>query len=309
MTDECAVSADFQENKKTIDAPGNDMSPQTLDQRRNNIINRVASTEEGLKLVKLLIDNKIPVFFSLDTSIAAHRTSLELRDGCLMPAADTQHIVMNPFCDDNVLIAAFLHEARHAEQCLSGMALPGTAVPPVHLAIFTRMLEADAQSSAVLQAFKMKLAGDSSVFDAGMTIGYTEMFRTAEWEYAKDPSSLNDGRLHRAIFDAWFSDIDGNRHGYDEKVFNQIWPFFCMQAAHGGFARQSLTVEALQKLGTVGGEAVNYLALPGSASLGDAQYTDGFSPLNMLKLLELMAGWNKQDTAPKQKPATPSMGG
>lgn len=308
MTDEHKVSVEFQENKQSIDNAADSLSPEKLSQRLNSIINRVVSTEDGLKLVRFLIDNKVPVFFSLDTSIAAHRTSLEIRDGRLMPAAGTQHIVMNPLCDDNLLIAAFLHEARHTEQCLSGLALPDTAVPPLHLAIFTRMLEADAQSSAVVQAFKMKLAGDSSVFDAGLTIGYTEMFRTAEREYAKDPAALDDGRLRRAIFDAWFSDEDGNRHGYDEKVFHQIWPFFCAQAAHGGFVRQSLTIETLQKLGTVGGETINYLALPNALSLGGPLYTEGFAPLNMIKLLELTSDWNKQDTAPKQKPATPNMG-
>lgn len=307
MMSEHDINKELQENKQSINDTADTPSPENLNKRLNSIINRIVSTEEGLSLVKFLIDKKVPVLFALDTSIAAHRTALELKDGRLMPAPNTQHIVINPLREDDLLIAALLHEARHAQQCLSGLALPDTAVPPLHLAIFTRMLEADAQSSAVLQAFKMKLAGDSSVFDAGKTIGYAEMFSTAEREYAKDPTALDDGRLHRAIFDAWFSDVDGNKHGYDEKVFNQIWPFFCAHADHGGFARQSLTVETIQRLGTVGGETTNYLALPGSVSLGTAAYTEGFAPLNMLKLLELTEHWNKQPATPQTKPPSMNM--
>ncbi|MCE9507713.1 MAG: hypothetical protein K8R48_05270 [Alphaproteobacteria bacterium] len=301
----------FQDNKISVLNKPVEPDASLLQQRLKSIIDKIIATPDGENLVSFLLEHNIPVAFSKATQYAAHRTNLALKEGKLMPVPGTQFILINPDQDDALLISAFLHEARHAQQCLSGMAMPDKRVSPQHLAVFTRMLEADAQATAVLKAFKMKLDGDDSLFAAGKTIGYQEMYRVAEEQYLKDPTSLDNGRLKRMIFDAWFSEADGTKHGYDGLVIGTVWPFYnglldCYP--DNSFSKSPLTVKDLEKLGTVGGESMNYLTLPGFRSLGDPYYIEGFSPLHHLQLLTLTEAWQKtplptQDNLSKKAPA------
>ncbi len=298
----------LQENKASITDMMAPLSPAALHRRMQGILAQVITTPGGQELIDFLMANKILFNFSPDVARAAFHCRVGIENGKTVTKAPWC-ILLNPAHGDLELVAAILHEARHAQQAVAGMMTPQDLLSAAEYAWHVRLIEADAQSEAVLKGLKKKLAGDSSLFDALKASGYAEMFRTAEEGYREDPASLDNGRLRRMVFDAWFTPT--SKQIYDISVATQELPnlFGRLTITPGhGMKRAPLRVEDIQKLGAVGGESVNYLTRPGFRSLDDDYYKGGFAP-EIAQALKMSDDWQKQLETAQAAPAKKTSAG
>ncbi len=297
-----AASAFKQEVEEACDAgaPKPDTSPERMDR----IIHKLLASAEGVALATFLLENKIPILFMPDNEGTRFYSDITIQKGAVNVIPGSAKMLLDPAEGDDKLIALIFHEGRHAKQYMAGLALPGKVLSPQHVAIYTRMLEADAESAAVIAAFRLKLAGDDSVWKAAYCDGYEPMFDAAEAFYKKDPAALDNGDLRRAAFDAWFT--PELRHTYDMRSLTRKFPWLIETLATNpgnGFVREGLTIGDLDKLGTLDGTNVNYLQLPGKKSLADPAYTENFSPAASKALETMTAAWLRNAPAPVQKTA------
>lgn len=288
-------------------------SPDMSSDRMQEIINKVLAAPGGIKLVSFLLENKVAPIFTKDNGIdfAQFRTNVALKDGKTSIIPGASYIAINPLASDDEIIGMIFHEGRHAQQYNAGIGLPDKIISPQHMAIHKRFLEADAQAEAVIQLLKMKLKGQPTFFYAARKDGYENMFDVALAGYEKDPTSLDDGRLKRMAFDAWFT--PGLKNAYDQSSLQTTYPQFIKQLGNSpehGFAKTPITVEDLEKFGAVSEEKFNYLKLPGFKPLSDPYYTEGFSSSNHTLLLAMTKTWVESfQTSAPAKTATPKPGG
>jgi hypothetical protein len=295
---------DFQENEKSIVTTAEIQKPADSQPRLQGILDKIRATPEGQDLLLFLEKNNIQFkFLDDEDNIATYKTRTMFQAGKWMPAPGTQFLQLNPEKDDSLLAGAILHEARHAQQAFDGVILPLKQISSFDLIWFVRIKEADAQASATLNAFKAKLSGNSSMFDGFKDTYFKGMCEAAENQYAQDPTSLDDGRLKRTLFDAWF--CNEAKYIYNEFGIYRDFNGFNAQVEFFGksnFSKTPLMVADIEKFGMVGGETVNYLKLPGFRSLNDGYYTDGFTPQQRQQLQVMTQEWGKTPL-PEQKPA------
>jgi len=249
--------------------------------------------------------SRIGVSFSFSDAVnfGRYQTRIFYKDGVWQPVPDTQEIIFNPDEKNTALAAALLHEARHLRQVFNHVSEPPAFAPPADFILYSYCLEADAQADAVLRAFRAKLAGDDALFRAWAGTGYDVMIETAEREHRHDPSALDDGRLRRMVFDAWFL-CPGKAVYYANQVLEN-WER-CHNIFRGKDApKRRLALSEIEKIGTTGGEIKNYLTIPGFRSLRASDYMAGLSPAQKKKLTALTADWEGQvragDCAPTSR--------
>lgn len=276
--------------------------------RLDGILDKVRKVPEGEKLLRFLEEKEVKILFSRDTEFASYSTGSSYSNGKCMPIPQRQFILYNPDQDDDWMVSAFFHEARHLQQVFSQVIRPAKQVSPFDLAWHIRMIEADAEAESIMIALKNKLDGNPLLLDKTRSTGYEHMCLIAEVEYAQNPASFHDGTLKRMVFDAWFRETGFDlKQYYAEKVISEDWPcgIYATNMAGYGFTKSPLTCEDIQKIGAAGGESINYLTLPGFRPLDEPYYKEGFSDRHRKQLQELTGEWEKmflpgQDSAPKK---------
>jgi len=156
------------------------------------------------KISSFLKKHDIPVFFKDAAYHAAAEYDLPVPGSTeLLP--ETVRLGVNPRYRGKHLSGLLRHEFCHIQQSFARLGLPPHPVSPLDMLWFLRVIEADAESYNALCLFKLKLSGDGELFDYRCWCGgYSRIYRAIKKQYKKDPSSLNDGRLRRTAFDAWF---------------------------------------------------------------------------------------------------------
>lgn len=240
-------------------------------QKLQQIFNLCAQHVDGAALISFLQKKSIPVDFSEQTPYAATSMYFSIYETKIRVNTDKLSIALNKSRPVVALAESLLHEARHVQQAFNGAAIPAMRVSPDDLAWFTRITEADAEATAALIAFKMKVAGFPEIFDsAKKEFPHTlKIYETAEIEYAKNPRGLDTPDFKRKLFDAWF--LSGEKQRYDTQ---SIQRFSDIDAFCNKMPKQSLTRTDVEKIGQSGKESVNYLALPGFRPLDDAYYRE-----------------------------------
>lgn len=276
--------------------------------RADKIGQSIIKTPGGAELIRFLSENNVTFRFSRDVKTAQFRQRTAPNEGMWGIVPESQCIIMNPDIADDMLVSAFLHEARHAQQALAGVFRPDNNVSPFEMALFVRFVEADAQAEAVLKSFVMHLSGDSVVYESAQQFGYAAMFKAAEEGYTNDPSSLEDGRLKRIIFDAWFASEE-NKNYYDAITAEQEFPnrmALLERMPEHGLTKTPLRAEDIEKIAVCGGEKINYMTLPGFRPLNDSYYFGGFTDKIFEKLNALNTSWETKPGPKKKPPSGPS---
>lgn len=264
--------------------------------------------DAGADVVSFLKAIKVKFTATDQIKLGRYQTGLILEDDVWRPIPGTQKILLNTkrYSNPDCLIMPVLHEARHLRQTFNGLTDPNGFVSPAHLLRYTYFLEADAQSDAVIRMLKARLQGDSSAFEATYGIGYDEMLDAAKKGYEADPASLNDGRLRRMIFDAWF--LSNLKTHYTQNLIQKGWEHFRKTCSERNMPRAKLAISELEKIGTTGNEGVNYLTLPGFRPLNDPYYLGNISDAEKESLKELTRAWKEMPSplplAGANKPAT-----
>jgi hypothetical protein len=299
-------TTEFIQNAASFCLPFTPPTPEQQQKRLEKILAQIKKIPEGAALLVFLEEKKVKIIFSRDVRFASYSSGSDYSWGRCTPRPGEQYILFNPDRDDALLTACFFHEARHMQQVFSGVVRPDKQVSPFDLAWYIRVHEADAEASSVIVALKRKISGDSSLFDIEK-MEYESMYRVAERQYARNPSSLDSGQLKRKVFDAWFS--DPVKQIYDKRVISTDWPdsVYSTDLSEDGFSKSGLTCEDVQKIGAAGGESINYLTLPGFRPLDDPYYKGGFCDDHRRQLQVLLDKWEglfspEKKTPPKKSP-------
>lgn len=293
----------LRDNKKDVVSLSAEESAE-MAARADKIGRSILKTPGGAELIRFLSENNITFRFSRDVKTAQFRERVAPNEGAWGVVPESQCIVMNPDIDDDMLVSAFLHEARHAQQALAGAFRPQNDVSPSEMAWYVRFVEADAQSEAVLKSFVMHLSGDSAAYASAQLFGYAAMFKAAEDGYTDDPSSLQDGRLKRMVFDAWFGAEESKAY-YGMQVVEIEFPnrmALMERMPDHGLQKIPLRMADIEKIALCGGESFNYMTLPGFKSLNDPYYTGGFTEHVFNQLQSLGQDW--ENNAPVAKATT-----
>lgn len=292
------IEKEFLENARDVGAFSAPSEAGEEPERLLRILKKIDGTPEGRELLDFLELYNIPVVFSHDTKSACSSSCIKIEGGAYLPIPGTQWILLNPEREDNILARALFHEARHARQSNAGLFMPGKQISPFDFVWYVRMKEADAEADNVLNLLRMKVVGDGALFDLGLEkkYRYAELYHVAEKTYAEDPASLDDGRLKRAVFDAWFA-VDALKEGYDREAIDRQWEsvrkIFDFYPDHK-LPKMPLVAADIEKLGSLAGESVNYLKLPGHRPLEDVYYKESFTPTHLEQLKTLEREWEKK---------------
>ena len=240
-------------------------------QKLQDIFNLCARHDDGRALLSFLLEKNVPVISDESVPYAVTAMYFFIREKKLLVNTDKLFITLQESKDAPTLAECLLHEARHVQQAFGGAATPGMRVSPDDYAWFIRVTEADAEATAALIAFKMKVAGFPEVFDAAKKEfpHCAKIYETAEREYERNPGSLDTPAFKRKLFDAWFLTNDKSR--YDTQCIQRFAEIddFCAKLPKRDSPRT-----AVEKIGTCGGEPVNYLTLDGFRPLDDPYYKD-----------------------------------
>lgn len=308
----------FKENAESVLPPYLQPQGEKEQARLERIMGKLAAHDEGWEILQFLEEKKVPVVLIKELDGVAARAGISFRaeNGEITLLQGSQRIEVNVIRPDTEIAAVMLHEVRHLRQFLAGFIYPERYVSPADLAWFTRVIEADAETASVMAALRIKIAGDPSLFKAAQNSPFFyEMYRVAEEEYKKDPSSLDDGRLQRKVFDTWFDPVYARGKGvYDEQVVFEQWPFFKMRMEFCASTPETaapLTAAEITGIGVCGGEEINYLTLPGFRPIDDPYYKADFSFFHLQKIDELTKEWRgeKRDwpILPPKSAAGPSI--
>lgn len=239
-------------------------------------------------LQKIAHDNDISFLDSLENSgvkvsfdpglwkvgYAAVDAQFAFQEGKYAAIPGTLEILLNPtIWRKKRLALSALHEARHLSQYMSGFFMPGKVVSRADVTWFLYVMEADAESFAALQAFKLKRVGDDSLFRVGKSrfYGRRRIYQAVENAYRQDPSSLENGRARRAAFDAFFT-YAGLKEAYAERAVHKHRHLTSIFSSSANARVEALSAAEVEGIGVVGGEKINYLTLPGFRPLNDLYY-------------------------------------
>jgi hypothetical protein len=174
------------------------------------------------------------------------------------------------------VIATLVHELQHKRQMDHKVlnAIHDKTPSPIEILWHDRMIEADAEATAVDIAWKLKENGKPEAWKHIRTAREWPIALAAEYEKKAlaDPSSVASGAAKRAAFDAWFDAFGGvvseiyNKQGASKTLSSEALEE--MHKAGKPFA--PLTVADIEKIGDMGG--VNYLKLQGSKPLDSIYY-------------------------------------
>lgn len=272
-------------------------------QRTQGLRGKIGSFPEGREILRILDARGIEIKFdNTMTTTGKHETrGLTLIDG-QWKALGGETIYLNPKMSDAQLLTTFFHEARHARQFAVGAAFVSKNCSPADVIWNNRIIEADAQATAVIQAYQLKLAGDSSAFDEGKTHpSYANMFNFVEELASKDPSTLKDGWAKQMAFEIWFKN-DSLIDLYDIDCMENIWPSLKLafdSLDNRKHPKQRLNHNDMDKLRAIDNHK-NYLASDNGRKLDDEHYVTPKSATAAQQLIKLMETWLE----PKQnKPA------
>lgn len=215
-------------------------------------------------------------------------------------------ILLSPHHPDALLVAVLFHEMQHMRQAVHGVMDVAKNCSPFDAAWQSRVIEADAHANSAIVLLKMKLSGNESAFDTVKTDPkYGDIYAEAEKQYEEygcDPQSLEDGRVRRKVFDAWFS--PDRKNIYDERITEHKWSFLereFKKPAKKKPLKGRLTRKDIEKVGIASGGEVNYLTLPGFRPLDDFCYKEGFNDENKRGLQDLHDEWESANRKPSTK--------
>lgn len=201
------------------------------------------------------------------------------------PEPDKIEIYLASQFSNKQLQSQLLHEVHHARQIFNNLAFPTTYVPPADLILWNAFLEADAQADVMIRAFKALLSGKPNIISS-ISDSYQKMWDAISEGYNKDPQTLQDGRLRRMAFDAWF--LGGHVPIYAQDVMDLKWKLF---KTYSHFPASPLTAADLAKIGTTENEGFNYLLIPGFRPLTDDYYRTPLYGIQKQQLDKLTAEW------------------
>lgn len=241
--------------------------------------------------------------FDLAGGATTHSPANYVSEGKLYPFPGQVFIVLLEGLEGEIAMThTFLHEMRHALQIISGFLSPPRQASLLDTVWFTRVIEADAESFNAIQLLQLGLDGDTEPFEYAEAGQFGTIYDAIIEMYQKDPTTLNDGRLRRVAFDAWFSiptvginyECESLRSYAIEKEFYQRF-----EKQGQVFHDTPLTAKYLEALGTLDSDEPNYLTLPGFRSLDDPYYRFNFASKEVKKL------WAEECAKTAQTPKKP----
>lgn len=174
------------------------------------------------------------------------------------------------------IIGTLMHEFQHKRQMDNKVlhAFYDKTPSPVEILWHDRMIEADAEATAVDIAWKLKENGKPAAWNHIRTGRNWPIALAAEYEKKAlaDPSSVASGAAKRAAFDAWFDAFGGMvSEIYNDQGIRKAPSPEAMEEMHkAGKPFAPLTVSDMEKIGDIG--PVNYLKLPGGKPLDSPDY-------------------------------------
>jgi len=271
-------------------------------------IDRVLDDNKRAKKIwdSLKKDAGAHVVFLWGGGVATYADPGFVHDGKMYPLPGQVSIALDCWEDAEYLARAFLHEMRHVLQHVAGL-----SNAPRHASLFdevwfARIMEADAESYNAIELFRLRLQGDDELFRCGRSGIFGGIYSAIEEMYYQDATTLDDGRLRRAAFDAWFS-IPSVRMHYECQALKNYptikeWYEYFEKEGHI-FPDTRLTAADLHVLGSLDGVEPNYLTLPGYRPLDHPYYRLDFASREMKKLwAEERAKNGQQSKNPLPKP-------
>lgn len=269
-----------------------------LQQRLSEMKAHVSSVPAAQKALKDIEDNKAELFFS----------PLKDAGGMYNAGGGSAYLRLSTALAPHHYLDVLIHEERHADQFdykNIHSQIDQMRVSPGDYVWLNRVLEADAQTEAVYQQLIIQLAGDDSCMNYNKIYSSDgPMFKAAQEQYLKDPTSLNDGRVKRAAFDAWFNIPEVKDNFYDRKAvdYGSWWEGHDRALAKKDIGKSVLPREVVESIGIAADEKLNYLTLEGYPPIDDPYYKENYTPENQ-KMLDRMTN-NWPDQYP-QKPVQP----
>jgi hypothetical protein len=212
------------------------------------------------------------------------------------------------------IVTTLVHELQHKRQMDHKVlhAFHDKTPSPIEILWHERMIEADAEATAVDIAWKLKENGKPQAWNHIRTAREWPIALAAEYEKKAlaDPSSVASGAAKRAAFDAWFDAFGGmvsemyNNQGVRKNPSPEVLED--MHKAGKPFA--PLTIADMEKIGDIG--PVNYLKLPGGKPLDSPDYRRADFDQEAAEKLRAAHGaydrvsQGKYDTAPKATPVS-----
>lgn len=268
------------------------------EKKRLNVILRTtrALLPEDMPLLDIAAELGIAFVFDEKADIASLKAKLhyimsdENAPCRIITDVGSGRIKCFPALNNKEISSAFLHELYHVVQMRSGMLCPNFLAPIEDEIWFNSIVEAAAESFRVLCLFTAMIENENIEKNLEDYITDEEtvspLFSVAR-AYRNDPSMLHDARLRRVAFDAWYDNAD-RRKVYETMIFNTYFQMLLSLNQQGAFPQMvPLNVADVEKMGTVAGEAINYLTLPGFRRLDDSHYRPKF-------LAELEGGLKRQ---------------
>lgn len=134
----------------------------------------------------------------------------------------------------------------------------------------TRMMEADAEATAVQVCVELRQQGVTSVFNAFIDEDNADIADAYLRAANGDPMAVQSGRALRAAFDEWFEDR-GRREGYEKETIDLYQSEVDRQASWSEPDRVTLKPDHFRGLGEQPGGG-NYLAATGGIDHRQSRY-------------------------------------
>lgn len=265
--------------------------------RLKSVRKNMEKTSVGRAIIQNLEDNNVGVFIDQwmprgqHGTLWAHVNHDNWTNG--RPEVTHNTMCLNPRNGVEQMMDVLFHEARHAMQnSQMGLVNPSKLCSAEDYLWHTRMVEADAQASAVELTYKhYKETG--SRMDYKYTVDHSpfkSMHKAFAKSVKKNPDNLHNGVAKREAFDTWFKGESrffssrSNTEVYDHNDLMRRMPGWMesIDTFKPDIQEGALTKDDFMVIGTISSDGKpykgsNYLDLPGYPAIDSPMYREGFT--------------------------------